>query len=261
MIGGVVSGVIRPPARGLTRNTGVGAWTPANLGAALYDMWDAERADLISLSGSAVTAWASVKNGYSAGQAVGASRPLYSLTSFNGRPGITFDGSDDFLSYDGVGVFPTGATACEIWALTDQAALAADAVARLPIAYGGLGTLLSRRLQRISNAGTNRARVVTGDGSTGIAAIQSSVDFSGRHAVRGIVGEANTDIAVDGTAGTPAAVVPATGTVRTRIGADTNTTPGGYWLGTHSLIAITAPLDATQAAQMLAYLKTRGGIS
>lgn len=239
-----------------------GAWSPSHLGALLLGAWDAERSDLITTAGSAVSSWRDVVAGYDASQAVGASRPAYSATSFNGRPGITFDGSDDELTFAGVGAFPVGASAGEIWSLADQTALVADTTNRDLFAYGGGTFPTSRVIRRIVLSGVNRARAITGDGAASQNTTNTLVDFSGRQIVRAIVGATQTRINVSGQEDpTPTAVVPATGSVRTRIGASPLGTAAFFYQGVINYVAITGPLTDAQSAQMIQFLKSRGGIA
>jgi len=238
-----------------------GGWSPLSLGASLYDMWDAEQTSLLTLSGAAVTAWLSVKNSYSAAQTLSASKPIWASNSFNSRPGLTFDGFDDELTYAGVGIFPTGAVAGEIWALIDQTALVADTNPRIITSYGGNVSTSRRRLTREVVSGVNRVSVSAGIGSGEQTRTNTSIDFSGRHVVRGIITGSAIQTDVDGTAGASLAAVPATGTTRTRFGANTADTAAGFLQGVVSMIAFTAPLSSDEAGKMLNYLKTRGGIA
>lgn len=231
-------------------------WSPAALGASLLGWWDAERSDKLSLSGSAVTSWTDLVGGYVASQAISASKPIYSATSFNNRPGLTFDGLDDELTLASV-PFPTGAAACEIWKAIDQTALAADTTTRNLFSFGGGTGATARRLRRDVLGGVNRALMATGDGATAIGPNNANVDFSGRHVVRGIVGAPTVEIHVDGVTGGTSNVVSATGAVRTRIGASDATTPGGFMQGVVSAVLVTAPLTAPEAASLYAYLNAR----
>lgn len=238
------------------------AWTPASLGASLYDYWDAEIASSISTSGATVTAWRSAKSSYSAAQGISASRPIYSATSFNGRPGLTFDGADDELTYAGVGNFPTGSNASEIWILIDQTLPGATAGIKTAVAYGGNSAAAYRRVVRISDGSSvNRARIQMGTGGGAPAVSNDNVALNGKNVVRSIF-ESNLRVDVNGTAGAVlAGAAPATGTTRTRIGATTDDTPANFFQGVISAVFITAPLTADQAAQMYLYLKARGGIA
>lgn len=236
------------------------AWTPRQLGSSLLGWWDAEDASTITLSGATVTSWRDKVAGYDAAQGgSSALRPIYGASSFNGRPGITFDGIDDELTLASV-PFPTGANGCEIWALVDQTALAADTATRTAFAYGGL-TATTRRVDRQVSVGVNRGAMVVGDGALGTTALNGSVDLSGRHVIRGVVTSTNERPDVDGVAGTTESIVPATGSNRVRIGATSATTASGFWQGQVAAALVTSALSATQASQLLTYLKARGGIA
>jgi hypothetical protein len=89
----------------------------------------------------------------------------------------------------------------------------------------------------------------------------STVEAGGRHVVRLSVGPTVSSQEVDGVSEGSTSVVPATGNVRVRIGAGANTIVTNYFQGVVSLIALTTPLTNEEAAQMLAYLKARGGIA
>lgn len=234
----------------------VGSFTPLALGNALYDMWDAEMASTITLSGSSVTEWRSVKNGYAAVQAVSGARPVYSATSFGGRPGVTFDGVDDELTYAGVGNFPTAAVPCEIWALVDQTALVADTTARYAFSYGGNTFTTQRGLRRGVTTGVNRAGLLFGTGAVTSTAMAPG-DYSGRSGLRLEVMATEGYASLNGNRSTAAAGVPATGATLTRIGASTE--GANFFQGRVSAIAVTALLTDAQAAQMSGWQNIRRG--
>lgn len=237
-------------------------WSPADLGASLLGAWDAERSDLITTIGAAVSSFRDVVAGYDATQGIGAARPLYSATSFNGRPGLTFDGLDDELTYAGVGGFPVGSAGGEIWALADQLALVADTGVRAFVSYGGVTGATSRSARRSVVAGVNRASAAVGDGSSLVVSNNTLIDLSGRHVLRVRTTPTNTFINVDGTEDpAPSSVVPNTGSTRTRLGATTPTTATQFAHVVLNYVAITGPLSADQAALMIQFLKTRGGIA
>jgi hypothetical protein len=234
-----------------------GPWTPKRLGPKLLAWWDAERADLITQAAGAVSSWRDIVDAYDAAQTVGASKPVWSGTSFNGRPGVTFDASDDELTLTPAPAsFPTGASPGEVWVLTDQAALAADTTARTSVAYGG-ASATTRALRRVVSVGANLVDIVIGDGASFANIGGPVIAYSGRHVARGIIGATQSSVDLDGTAGTPAAVVPATAATRLRIGASSATSPAGFWNGTHSAILFTASLSADEATLMYAYLNRR----
>lgn len=73
-------------------------WTPAALGAPLALWLDANDASTITLNGSTVSQWGDKSgNGRNAVQATAATQPVYSATSFNGKPTLTWDGIDDAM--------------------------------------------------------------------------------------------------------------------------------------------------------------------
>lgn len=240
---------------------GGGAWSPARLGASLLGWWDAERADKLTLSGSSVTTWADIVGGYAATQALGAAKPTYSATGFNGRPGIPFDGVDDELTLAGV-PFPSGAAASRVWLLLDQTALPADTAVRYPFAYGN-GSASERRVRRVVVSGVNRGGTSTGNGGGSTLAVDGLVDLSGRHVMLATFGPTDSSISVDGAAPTSVAAVPATATSRTRIGALAVSTASAFFQGVLNTILIDdgSPAAIAQDPKIIAYLKARGGIA
>jgi hypothetical protein len=236
------------------------AWTPFALGSSLLGYWDAEIPSTLTLSGGNVATWTDLIGGYAPTQGTANSRPAYSATSFNGRPGLTFDGTDDYLELASV-PFPTGATPSEIWVLASNAALPADTMARSTLSYGGNSVNTRRQVLRFVVTGTNRGRADAGTGAAGVTATDGVVDYSGAHVIRGIFTATAVDVQVDAQAATSSPVVPATGTTRTRIGANTNGTVAGFWQGTINAVIVTQQLSAAQAAALSQYLKSRGGIA
>lgn len=77
------------------RNVVGGAWTPAEIeGLALW--LDADDASTITLNGSTVSQWSDKSgNARNATQDTAASQPTYNATGFNGKPTLTWDGTDD----------------------------------------------------------------------------------------------------------------------------------------------------------------------
>lgn len=238
-----------------------GGWSYLDLGGSLFDALDAERADTLTLSGSVVNSWATVKNGYAFSQSISAAKPVFSATGLAGRPAVALDGQDDELTFEGVGNLPVDAAAVEIWALADQLTPASSSAARLMLAYGGNSGNTRRGLIRAVVGGVNRAQATAGSGASSVAPSNTEVDFTGRHVVRGVIDGSNVRADVDGAAGNTSSLMPATGSTRIRIGANTGDTAAGFWQGAFNLIAFTKPLTNEQAAQMLAYLKSRGGIA
>ena len=74
-------------------------WRPDELGAFLALWLDAEDAASITLNGSTVSQWNDKSgNARHVSQATAASQPTYTLNGLNGKPVLTFDGIDDFMS-------------------------------------------------------------------------------------------------------------------------------------------------------------------
>jgi len=232
-------------------------WAPSNLGASLLALWDAERSDLITKSSGLVSSLKDSVAGYDAVQAVGASKPTYGATSFNGRPGLTLDGVDDQMTYGSTTGIPTGATPFEAWAVFDQNVGTGDMTNNTIMGWGGAGGSVRFDLLRMVSGGVNRAAINIGNGSTNVQVVNTSVDFSGRHVVRAIVTGTTAQIDVDGIASSPVSVVPALGTTRLVIGAAPSLASFGQ--GILSAAGITAPLTTDQAALMLAWGNARRG--
>ena len=244
-------------------SSGSGTWTPGALGSALFDAWDAEDAGAVTQSSGSVSEWRSFR-GLQAQQATGANQPAYSATSFNGRPGITFNGTTNELTVTGVGTLPVGATEGEIIALLDQTALPADTTARYAFSYGGnAGAATNRAIRRAVSGGVNVVTGNVGNGTSGIITSAAPGDFSGRHVVRIRVSTTTGQADMDGAAGSATAVSggPMTGSDFVRIGANTTTTAENHWSGVMSWVGVTAPLTNDQFALLLQYLKTRGGVA
>ncbi len=234
----------------------------AMLGPALLGFWDAERVDRMTLAGSNVTSWTDLINGYTVSQATSGFKPLWESTSFGGRPGVRFDGTDDYLEM-APSPLPSGSAPYEVWALVTQTALAADAGSKMAFSSGGTSGALSRRVLRAPSAGVNRASITVPDG-TSFATVRDDVtDFSGGPFIcRSVFADGASALQVNG--GTP---VTGTGTLagttsnRLRFGASSPTTASNFWQGLISAILVTDPLSAAQAAQLTRWGKDRGAIA
>ena len=101
--------------RSVQQSVQVARWSPLQLGALCLAWWSAD-----DLAPGAVASWKDRVLKYDAAQAVSGSRPVASILSFGGLPGVTFDGTDDELTLASC-PFPTGASPSEIHALVDQA--------------------------------------------------------------------------------------------------------------------------------------------
>jgi len=230
------------------------------LGASLLAWWTADRADLITLNGTAVTNWKDVVAGYDAVQGVSAARPIYSSTSFNGASGLTFDGIDDELTSTDAALLaalPDGAEPGESWAIVQQNALPADTGARIIVSYGGAVSTGRRGLERIVTTGVNRSRVVTGSGGATVSLSSTVVNLSSRHVMHGRWTATDHGVATDDAVEISGAIVPATAVSRLRIGSISNTSPANFWSGLCRDVLITGPLSADQKAKLLAWALPR----
>lgn len=238
-------GISRPPT-----------WSPTWLGASLLAFWDAERSDLVTRSGGLVTSWKDVVGAYDLTQASGASRPAYSATSFNGRPGATFDATDDKVAMAAVPAsFPLGAANAWLWAVVSQDLAGTTAGNRDAFGYGNQ-TASGLRLGRGSVANVNRARIFVGTGGAAITATNGNIDFSGRHVLVAKVSATAAQVDVGGNAGAPAAGVPAIqNNSGVAIGGAFN--GGDFWGGVINACLLTLPLSGTEETLLQAYLNRR----
>lgn len=67
-------------------------WTPLNLGSALVAWWDPNSGVIVDASGN-VASWTDRVGGIVASQSNASSRPGFSATARNGKPGLLFNGS------------------------------------------------------------------------------------------------------------------------------------------------------------------------
>ena len=79
-------------------------WRPSAIPRSQLALWlDAEDSSSITLNGSTVSQWNDKSgNGRNVAQATAANQPTYNTTTFNGKPALVFDGSNDFISRSGV---------------------------------------------------------------------------------------------------------------------------------------------------------------
>lgn len=237
--------------------SGVG-WTPMALGSSLIAWWAADRADLITLNSNKVTSWKDVKAGYDMAQSTDSLRPIYSATSFNGAPGVNFDGTDDYLVCTDAALLaalPIGATPSEMWALASQDAPTVD-FARIIASYGGDTSAFRRGVQRDITGAQSVPTATAGNGS-GAVNVKGTVDFIGRHVLRGEYGATATAISIDGADRQSGAVVPVTQANRVRIGTNSNTSISNWWMGLVRDVIITTALSAGDAALLQAYLQSK----
>lgn len=230
----------------------------AALGSDLVEAWDVSKSQRTDDGAGVISALVGLKSGYILSAATTA-RPTYSATSFNGAPGLTFNGTANVMTCTTAGLLsavPDGAEAGELWVLCSQAALPADTSARYAFGYGGaLNT--GRIVGRTVVTGVNRGRGGTGDGAALQIRNETTVDLSTRHIFRGAVGATESTVYVDGVASAALSVVPSTTASRVVLGANPVSTPGNFWEGVIAFVAITLPLSAGKAADLTLHLSGR----
>jgi len=230
------------------------SWNPLNLGSALLAWWDSSRG--VTLATANVTSWIDRKGGYDLVQGTAAAQPLWSATSFNGSPGITFDGTDDELTLASQ-PFPSTSATVELYAVAQQDALAADTTTRHVFGYGGTAGASRRALIRRVATGVNRGATEIGDGASGIITTETTIDLSTRHLQYAIINATTTSVYVDNSSATQTSTVPSTGTSRARAGANTANTAGGFWNGKIRDIIVTSGLTTEQRTALKTFLLNR----
>lgn len=242
---------------GLTPSDGGGYNPVTALGSDLLGYWEANRFDLITQSGGLVSSWKDVVSGADALQAGGSAKPGYSPTGFNGAPCLTFDGVDDFLICTDpvlLALLPIGATPVEMWGLTQQDALAADATVRRLFAYGG-ENINARYSAHSGNGSQNVFNSFAGDGSA--VAGSNASGFLGRSVTRSVFSANQVQSILNASIGTATPVVPATVATRIRLGASSAASPGGYWQGSDAVLIFTKSLSTDKATALAAWLNSR----
>lgn len=238
-------------------SAGFTPWAPDFLGVALAGWWDAERMAANDVSAGSVVGWTDRVGAYRPVQATSGSQPVYNATGLNGRPCVTFDGTDDNLSMESVPFFQ-GNSAFEVWCLVSQLSPNTDPVtARRAISFGGASGATACRVGRSVQSSVNRANAVV----AAVTNTETTIDFTGIHVLRTQVTGSALFVGIDDVAGTSVATTSAIGTARLRLGATDNATADGFWLGSIASILVTQPLSVAQANLMLSFLKSRGGIA
>lgn len=209
----------------------VTAFHPSSLSAKAVAYFDASDTGNITQSGGAVSSWSSsLGNANPHTNGVGSQRPIWSATSYNGRPGITGDGVDDNLDSTTVSGWPITNAYCEEWAGVYQPTPASSTGSKCISQYGNnaASTTRARSLERIVISGVNRFRAANGNNSGAFDSTNTSVDFSGYHIVRSIWDGTNLNAEVDGASGPNTAGTPAILQARSRLFCSSLTTPNAH---------------------------------
>jgi hypothetical protein len=236
-------------------------WTPLDLGADLLGWWDAEAFSTLTFgAGATITTWADKVAGYALTQAFSAQKPIYSASSFNNRPALTFDGVDDFLNLENQ-PFPNGINPCEVWFLGADLLPVATTGSRRIFCFGGNAITSSRTLLRVSSGTADLATATTGTGSGNTSVSDAGSDLRNNTVVRVRHEATKVRIATNGGAfSDSAATVPATGTTRVRMGSSIGDTASQFANVRLNGVLVTLALSAANATLLTNYLKNRGGI-
>lgn len=211
--------------------------------------WNA--AEGITQSGGDVSSWLDKIIARDQANGTQADQPDYGATSFNGYPGITFDGVSDYLTSAGASGLPVSASEGELWTLASQDEVVANGGVLTCFGYGTNGST-HRDIKRSVVGGVNRASASIGASSV----THASVDFSGIHVVRAKFSSGILSIRVDGVEDpTTAAVSPSTGSTRLRVGCIASSgTPSAFWKGGVRDCLVVPVLTEAKTQQLEAYL-------
>lgn len=224
------------------------------LGSLLVGWWDAGRSDLITHDGSnLVSSWKDVIGGYDLTQGTAGAKPVYSATSFGSRPGVTFDGADDYLRLASTPAsFPVGNATSEIWLCGDQTIDKAVATSVNAFTYGA--TTHSRAVRRTVASADNRANVT----ASGASASNTNGVWFGRHYVRGIFVDGAINPHLDGVAGSNGAATLATTASSITMGANNSSTAGSFFGGViDQVLVLNAAPTADQVTALNTYFAAR----
>jgi len=219
-------------------------FSPLLLGPLMLAWWDA--AFGITVTGAGVSSWIDRKNGYALVQATDGARPAYSATGFNGFPGLTFDGTADYLSMESQ-PFGSDDGNFEIWAVLQNDADGATTGNKFAVAIGAP----SATANMVRN--TNNVMRST----TGSALAEAAGPFASRHVVRSIFKTGQISIVVDGGTAVTTAVDPAIGSIRTRVGSNISDTASSFWHGKARDVIVTSLLPAPEASALQTFLLAR----
>jgi hypothetical protein len=186
--------------------------------------WRADDPDMMTLSGGKVTQWFDQINGYAMVQGTDARRPVFSATSFNGSPGITFSSSAQTWLEMASSPWPVNDAQSMVFVVCDQLTPASTATVKTIFAYGNTA-FTQRKVQRLVRGGANRAAADVGNTFSTYPIYEGTQNFSGRQAVTAFFGDANSTVALGKEFAGVNSLAMRTSAGRTRIGADALAVP------------------------------------
>ena len=229
-------GLLRRPMRTL--------WNPRDLGSKL-GRW--HRADNFATG----RAWIDNQRAYSITPV--AASPTGGATSFNGGPGVSFNGSTQYCTVSSVAGNPSGSSAGEVWIV---AAPAGSGVSRHAVSYGGATGATSR----IITANASDVWALS-DGTTSLASTIATTDPA---IVRGQWSGTTMAGWVNGSAfATPSAVIASlnTGTSAMRIGASRGTAANFFNGVISDVFTIVGTLTTDEAQKLEGWIAHNRGLT
>jgi hypothetical protein len=256
-----VNGASAPAA-----SNSVNTFNPAELSP--FAVFDAEKTSQLALTGSNVTSWTASGSATLIPTDLSGTlaQPQYSATSFNGRPGVTGNGTTQYLEVTtGISGMPTGSTACEIWVIANQPD--ADSVTNTRH-FGGWGNtattaVRARSIYKTRTSTIASLTILCGNGS-GVdvqTLTPAASGFVGRHVARGVWSGTTFTPHLDGVAGTANTETTNTLAARFRLFADPTNSGGGpvqfYSNATINAYMVLPILTADQITAMTAWCNQR----
>lgn len=169
---------------------GSSLWTPLNIGT-LVAWWDAQYIPNLTFNGSTISAWKDRKSGTVASQATGTAQPGWSATARNGKPGLTFNGTTQFLTFTPTG-FPSGSSIGSV-AVAAYSATTNPGNQQISFTYGLNASTAGESV--IAEQNTNGAAALSTSGGTPVGTISSwnLVDRFQVITISGTTGAQNVD--------------------------------------------------------------------
>jgi hypothetical protein len=179
-------------------------WRPDELGASLALWLDAEDAASITLNGSTVSQWDDKSgNARHVSQATAVNQPNYTASGLNGKPVITFDGTNDALINASAGLMRAVSGATAVMVMSRAANLAAGSdLLWIGTSAGNARLVMSTRVGLAApgegfTSGGRRLSTNSFQTVTGFAYTSNPIIAAARHDYA----NANLEIWQDGTAG------------------------------------------------------------
>lgn len=235
-------------------------WTPFKLGAKLLLFMDAEADSSLVMSSTLVNSWDTRAGVGMFSQSTTGFKPTRLPATLNGRPGIVFDGSDDYLGQTGIGSLPFGNDTLDldIIALERNATPPGTATSNNIISWGNTtGSVI--QMQRSANGGVARRQLSVGNGATQTQVIISGAPNNSKCLTHGRVYPGGASIRIQN----EAEVTGAVNHVVANDGASIGSSRAGtvlFWNGAINFIIVASGLTANEREQLRNWGNARGSI-